>query len=209
MLQSRNCSSRTPEHHCVERKDLLRSTRNGIRKSGSSYQSTFCYRSWKKTTKRIWIYHRNEPAFCSIECLNVKTNKNVIATSNGEHFDIDSIRNPMYGTLGRSLCLKAPVRTRLARFSCAIHFPCSNFPIDRPQTKDRRRFSKSINESHLSPSFSRTWKIRMAMTTNAASEKNVLVPIAQGTEEMEAVIIIDVLRRAGAKAETRSFQCSS
>jgi len=29
--------------------------------------------------------------------------------------------------------------------------------------------------------------------------KNVLVPIADGTEEMEAVIVIDVLRRAGAR----------
>ena len=29
--------------------------------------------------------------------------------------------------------------------------------------------------------------------------KKVLVPIAQGTEEMEAVIIIDMLRRAGVK----------
>lgn len=32
----------------------------------------------------------------------------------------------------------------------------------------------------------------------SATEKSVLVPIANGSEEMEAVIIIDVLRRAGA-----------
>lgn len=30
-------------------------------------------------------------------------------------------------------------------------------------------------------------------------EKSVLVPVADGSEEMEAVIIIDVLRRAGAQ----------
>lgn len=31
-----------------------------------------------------------------------------------------------------------------------------------------------------------------------AANKSVLVPIANGSEEMEAVILIDVLRRAGA-----------
>lgn len=39
-----------------------------------------------------------------------------------------------------------------------------------------------------------------AATSNGASEagKRVLVPVANGSEEMEAVILIDVLRRAGA-----------
>ena len=32
----------------------------------------------------------------------------------------------------------------------------------------------------------------------ASASKKVLVPIADGSEEMEAVIVIDVLRRAGA-----------
>ena len=35
---------------------------------------------------------------------------------------------------------------------------------------------------------------------DSSIEKSVLVPIAEGTEEMEAVIIIDVLRRSGANA---------
>ena len=42
--------------------------------------------------------------------------------------------------------------------------------------------------------------------------KKILVPIAQGTEEMEAVIIIDMMRRAGFKvivaAENEIITCS-
>jgi DJ-1 family protein len=43
-------------------------------------------------------------------------------------------------------------------------------------------------------------------------QKNILVPIAQGTEELEACAIIDILRRAGAKVtlagETNIITCS-
>jgi 4-methyl-5(b-hydroxyethyl)-thiazole monophosphate biosynthesis len=36
--------------------------------------------------------------------------------------------------------------------------------------------------------------------------KKVLVPVANGSEEMEAVIIIDVLRRAGAEVVVASVE---
>ena len=48
------------------------------------------------------------------------------------------------------------------------------------------------------------------MSSSASSEKKnkkrVLVPIADGTEEMEAVIVADVLRRAGAEVSLASVE---
>ena len=41
---------------------------------------------------------------------------------------------------------------------------------------------------------------------SAAAEKTVLVPVGTGTEEMEAVIVIDVLRRAGARVTVASVE---
>ncbi|KAG0495906.1 hypothetical protein HPP92_000597 [Vanilla planifolia] len=45
-------------------------------------------------------------------------------------------------------------------------------------------------------------------TMTSASQKKVLVPIANGTEPMEAVITIDVLRRAGADVTVASVESS-
>jgi 4-methyl-5(b-hydroxyethyl)-thiazole monophosphate biosynthesis len=42
----------------------------------------------------------------------------------------------------------------------------------------------------------------------ATAEKTVLVPIGTGSEEMEAIITVDVLRRAGAKVTVASVEDS-
>eukprot|EP00898_Chlorokybus_atmophyticus_P007050 jgi/Chlat1/7346/Chrsp59S06954 len=47
-----------------------------------------------------------------------------------------------------------------------------------------------------------------ALAPGSPEERRVLVPIADGTEEMEAVIIIDVLRRAGARVTVASVHDS-
>lgn len=46
----------------------------------------------------------------------------------------------------------------------------------------------------------------MATASAAGGEKSVLVPVGNGSEEMEAVIIIDVLRRAGAQVTVASVE---
>ncbi|KAM7251554.1 hypothetical protein ACFE04_023437 [Oxalis oulophora] len=53
----------------------------------------------------------------------------------------------------------------------------------------------------------RTFSIRASSSSSMAHEsKKVLVPIANGTEPMEAVIIIDMLRRAGADVTVASVE---
>ena len=41
--------------------------------------------------------------------------------------------------------------------------------------------------------------VAAALSAPAAKAKRVLVPIADGTEEIEVVTVVDVLRRAGAE----------
>lgn len=43
-------------------------------------------------------------------------------------------------------------------------------------------------------------------TETPPQEKKVLIPIANGSEEMESIIIIDVLRRAGANVVVASVE---
>lgn len=65
---------------------------------------------------------------------------------------------------------------------------------------------QSRSNSFLPPTkFPRFQSIR----TMATAAKRVLVPIGTGSEEMEAVIVIDVLRRAGADVTVASVEPSS
>lgn len=49
-------------------------------------------------------------------------------------------------------------------------------------------------------------RTQFVISMSSSSTKTVLVPIGNGSEEMEAVIIIDVLRRAGASVTVASVE---
>lgn len=68
----------------------------------------------------------------------------------------------------------------------------------QPQYKRLSTAFKQNTGSVLTATRFTVWRSLTSFAMNASVEKSVLVPIANGTEEMEAVIIIDVLRRAGA-----------
>ncbi|KAL4204599.1 hypothetical protein AMTRI_Chr01g132790 [Amborella trichopoda] len=71
------------------------------------------------------------------------------------------------------------------------HFPlCSLCPL-------------SVSKRARIPSLFAT---NLSVTSMASSQRKVMVPIANGTEEMEAVIIVDVLRRAGSDVVVASVE---
>ncbi|CAA3009861.1 DJ-1 homolog B-like [Olea europaea subsp. europaea] len=66
---------------------------------------------------------------------------------------------------------------------------------------------RPLHSSHLhTHSISRSKIKRFSFTVMASSAKKVLVPVANGTEPLEAVITIDVLRRAGADVTVASVE---
>ncbi|CAI0447210.1 unnamed protein product [Linum tenue] len=81
-------------------------------------------------------------------------------------------------------------------------------PSRRKSAAPRNRSSKPISQT-ASPQIPTTPTTSNSDSTapiSAAPPKKVLVPIGFGTEEMEAVILIDVLRRAGAKVTVASVE---
>ncbi|CAH2076935.1 unnamed protein product [Thlaspi arvense] len=73
-----------------------------------------------------------------------------------------------------------------------------------PVTKRRARNS-GLRYSAASPSMETTADSDVSVVSPATSKK-VLVPIGYGTEEIEAVVLVDVLRRAGAEVIVASVE---
>ncbi|KAM7479184.1 hypothetical protein LguiA_027397 [Lonicera macranthoides] len=74
----------------------------------------------------------------------------------------------------------------------------------QPKTPTAKRSSKPTKT--LFPTPSSTTTTTANVTTPSLPLKKVLVPIGFGTEEMEAVILVDVLRRAGAHVTVASVE---
>jgi hypothetical protein len=88
--------------------------------------------------------------------------------------------------------------------------------LDRPAHKPhiRARMIASTRIRHAAASLHSSAPARVSPVPRSVAcmasgpEKRVLVPIADGSEEMEAVITIDVLRRAGAQVTVASLKDS-
>ncbi|CAL5329264.1 hypothetical protein CsSME_00009598 [Camellia sinensis var. sinensis] len=76
--------------------------------------------------------------------------------------------------------------------------PFASMPTQQPKKPTSKRSSKPTKT--LSPTTTPT------TTTNSHPPKKVLVPIGLGSEEMEAVILVGVLRRAGADVTMASVE---
>ncbi|XP_022763378.1 protein DJ-1 homolog C [Durio zibethinus] len=115
------------------------------------------------------------------------------------------------------LVLKPPAPTRLfgsrlsqiaafgsATFLSSLTFP-SSMDYQLPRTTAKRSF-KPIKASSSAVPTTPSTTATVINTTTTVSPKKVLVPIGFGIEEMEAVILVDVLRRAGAEVTMASVE---
>ncbi|XVF01267.1 hypothetical protein REPUB_Repub04eG0073200 [Reevesia pubescens] len=91
-----------------------------------------------------------------------------------------------------------------ATFLSSLAFP-SSMDYQLPKTTAKRSLKPSKAPSSAVPTNPSTTNT-VTDTPTALSPKKVLVPIGFGTEEMEAVILVDVLRRAGAEVTVASVE---
>ncbi|CAN0846456.1 Protein DJ-1 homolog C [Linum grandiflorum] len=95
----------------------------------------------------------------------------------------------------------APQKLRSLKLYTMAVSPTSSLSVESPSLKKsagpRKQPSKPPSQTASSP---------IPTSTSSVPPKKVLVPIGFGTEEMEAVIMIDVLRRAGAKVTVASVE---
>ena len=96
-----------------------------------------------------------------------------------------------------------------ARAPCAPVVCLHGSPAAKPRLGSNLRAPKGNPSSAFLGRGSNRFTRRGAFVVAAASEtttKKVLIPVADGTEEIEAVTVIDVLRRAGAEVTVMSVE---
>ncbi|KAG6761401.1 hypothetical protein POTOM_034617 [Populus tomentosa] len=116
------------------------------------------------------------------------------------------------------LCLLSPSPSKLSPFKkltstsalktsfSSLSFASMTSP-PQPKTPSTKKRSSSKPTKTLSPKTPTTsTNVQETRTPVSLPLKKVLVPIGFGTEEMEAVIIVDVLRRAGAEVIVASVE---
>ncbi|XP_034927964.1 protein DJ-1 homolog C isoform X1 [Populus alba] len=116
------------------------------------------------------------------------------------------------------LCLRSPSPSKLSPFKkltstsalkttfSSLSFASMTSP-PQPKTPSTKKRSSSKPTKTLSPKTPTTsTSVQETSTPVSLPLKKVLVPIGFGTEEMEAVIIVDVLRRAGAEVIVASVE---
>ncbi|OVA15667.1 ThiJ/PfpI [Macleaya cordata] len=99
-------------------------------------------------------------------------------------------------------------RTRMgAPTTALLSLSSAPFPTQQQQQKPSSSSYSSSSSSNRKPKRTITIKATTITTTDPLPpQKKVLVPIGFGTEEMEAVILVDVLRRAGADVLVASVE---
>ncbi|OMO74088.1 ThiJ/PfpI [Corchorus capsularis] len=105
--------------------------------------------------------------------------------------------------------LYGPRLSQMVASSSSTSVSSLSFPPSMESQLPITRAKRSSKPTKAAPLAIRTAPATTMDDTNAAtsvSTKKVLVPIGFGTEEMEAVILVDVLRRAGAEVTVASVE---
>ncbi|KAA8545869.1 hypothetical protein F0562_020680 [Nyssa sinensis] len=110
-----------------------------------------------------------------------------------------SLLSPPTLKLDSTMAVSSPTTLRSPPFpSIAV--------AQQPKKSTPKRSSKTVETLYPIPPLTTNTTATPTTSTSSVPPKKVLVPIGFGTEEMEAVVLVDVLRRAGADVTLASVE---